>query len=123
MSMSTSMTLNDFCNNIGMPEKLKSNRAPEFCGRNLAFLKNLKRKGIGLTYSKPELKNQIWKVDLKIKEMKRRWHNKMRTRKLPKSLCDYDAKYTVTIMQILPRNLLQNRTCYKEVIEKTLYIP
>ena len=54
-----STTLNDICSNVRTPEKLKSDRAPEFCGQDSAFLKNANKRGIDLTYSEPERKNQI----------------------------------------------------------------
>ena len=77
-------TLNDFCNDFGTPEKLKSDRAPELCGRNSVFLKNAKDKGIDLSYAEPERKNQLWKVDLEIRELKRCWHNKMKSKNVPR---------------------------------------
>ena len=52
-------TLREFCSDVGIPEKLKSDRAPEFCGRDSEFLRNARSKGIDLTYSEPERKNQI----------------------------------------------------------------
>ena len=52
----TNQTLNDFCNDVGVPEKLKSDRAPELSGRNSAFLANAKNRGISLTFAEPERK-------------------------------------------------------------------
>ena len=34
------VSLNDFCNDVGIPEKLASDRAPELYGRKSAFLAN-----------------------------------------------------------------------------------
>ena len=75
---------NDFYNNVSIPEKLASNKAPELCSRKTAFLANAKSKGIDLTYAKPERKNQIWRVDPEIREPKRRTHNKMVSKGIPK---------------------------------------
>ena len=36
-SVTASTTLNDFCQDVGTPERLKSDRAPEFSGRDSAF--------------------------------------------------------------------------------------
>ena len=52
-------SLNEFCQDVGILEKLASDQAPDFCGRNSAFLKNAKGKGIDLTYAEPDRKNQI----------------------------------------------------------------
>ena len=121
-SVSASATLNDFCNDVGTPEKLKSNRAPEFCVRDSEFLKNARKGGIDLTYSEPKQKSQIWKVDHEIKEMKKRWHSKMQSRSIPKWLWDFGLKYVAKITQLLPRNLLQGRTGFEQVTGKTPYI-
>ena len=51
------VSLNDFCNDVGIPEKLASDRTPELCSRKSAFLANAKLKGIDLTYADPERKN------------------------------------------------------------------
>ena len=59
-------SLNEFYQDVGIPEKLASDQAPEFWGCNSAFLKNAKGKGIDLTYAEPDRKNQIYKVDLEI---------------------------------------------------------
>ena len=104
-SINANCTLNDFCKDIGIPEKLASNRALELCGRNSAFLATAKRKGIDLSYAKPERKNLIWKVDLEIRELKKRWHNKMRTKNAPKRLWDFGIKHSAKIMQLLPRTM------------------
>ena len=51
-------TLNNFCNDIGTPEKLKSGRAYELCGQNSVFLKNAKDKCIDMSYAELERKNR-----------------------------------------------------------------
>ena len=61
------MSLNQFCNNVVVPEKLKSDGAPELCWRNYEFLKSTKQKGIDLTYTEPERKNQIVPIDVEIR--------------------------------------------------------
>ena len=61
------MSLNDFCNNVGVSEKIKSDRAPELCRRNSEFLKYAKQKEIYLTYAEPERKNQIAPIGVDIR--------------------------------------------------------
>ena len=67
--MSANMSLNDFCNNVIIPENLKIDKAPELCGQNSEFLKSAKRKGIYLNYAEPERKNQIAPIDVDIREL------------------------------------------------------
>ena len=82
-------------------------------------MENPRKRGIDLTYPEPERKNQIWKVDLEIREMKRQWHEIMKTRRVPERLWDFGLKYSAKITLLLPRNNLQGRTGYEEVIGKT----
>ena len=80
------MSLNDLCNNIGIPEKLKSDKAPEFWWRNYEFLKSAKQKGIYLTYTEPERKNQIAPIDVYIRELRKRTHKKNESKKHAKEV-------------------------------------
>ena len=107
-----SVTLDEFCQDVGIPEKLKSDRAPELCGHTSEFLKNAQKRGIDLTYAEPERKNQIWKVDIEIRELKKRWHQKKKTKAVTNRLWDFGAKYISKIMQFLPCNSLNGRTGY-----------
>ena len=54
--MPANMSYNDFSNDAGIPEKLKSDRPPEFCEQNSENLKYAKQKIIDLTYTEPEHK-------------------------------------------------------------------
>ena len=62
-SVDASQTLNNFCQDVGVPEHIKSDRAPELCGRNSAFLALAKRKHIECTYAEPEQSKQMWKIN------------------------------------------------------------
>ena len=68
------MYLNDYCNVVSITEKLKSDKDPEFCGRNSEFLKYAKRKGIDLTYAEPKHKNRISPIDVDIRKLRKRTH-------------------------------------------------
>ena len=113
------MTLNDFCNDVGVPHKLKSDRAPEFCGRSTAFLANAKKRGIDLTYAEPERKNQISPIDVEIREIRKRTHNKMKAKNVPRRLWDYCLAHQTKLRQFLPRDKLQGRSAYEQVTGRT----
>ena len=83
------MSLNDLCNDVGIPEKLKSDRAPEFCGRNSELLKHDKRKEIDLTYAEPDRKNQIAPIGVDIGELRKHTHNKTKANNTPRRLWNY----------------------------------
>ena len=51
--MPANMSSNDFCKYVGIPENLKSDKAPEFYGRHSEFLKSAKLKGIYFSYAAP----------------------------------------------------------------------
>ena len=70
------MYLNGFCNEVGIPEKIKSYRSPYFCRQNSELLKYIKRKVIYLTYAEPEHKNQIVPIDVEISELRKHNHKK-----------------------------------------------
>ena len=74
--MHANTSLNDFCNDVGDTEKLKSDRAPEFCGRKSEPLKYTKRKGVDLTHYEPDHKNQIAPIDAEIREPRKHNHKK-----------------------------------------------
>ena len=80
------MSLNDFCNYVGILEKLKSDKSPELCGRNSEYLKYAKQKGIYMTYAEPERRNQISPVDVEIRELRKRTHKKIKATNTPRSL-------------------------------------
>ena len=113
------MSLNDFCNDVGEPHKLKSDRAPEFCGRSTQFLANAKKRGIDLTYAEPERKNQISPIDVEIREIRKRTHNKMKGRNVPRRLWDYCLTHQSKVRQFLPRNKLNGRSAFEQVTGKT----
>ena len=117
--VTASATLKEFFGDVGTPEKLKSNRAKEFCGRNLEFVRTAKKRQIDLIYSEPEHKNQIYDVDLKIQETRCRTHNKMKSKNVPKCLWDYCHKHSAQIRQIIPCNKLQGQTALESVTGRT----
>jgi hypothetical protein len=111
--------LNEFCTDVGVPANLKSDRAGELVGRTSDFYKLARKKHINLTYAEPERKNQIWPVDLEIRELKKRVKNKMRTKNAPARVWDFCLVHQAKISQLLSRNSLRGRTGYEEVTGKT----
>lgn len=73
-------TLSTFCNDLGIPAKLKSDRAPELCGKGSSFYKYARKQHIDLTYAEPDRKNQISAIDTEIRQLKKRTRSKMVSR-------------------------------------------
>lgn len=111
------LSLIDFCNDVGVPERLKSDRAPEFCGRGTQFWKTAKRKGCDVTYAEPERKNQIAPVDNEIGELRRRTHNRLL--KVPRRLWDFCLVYEAKTRRFIPRDRLRGRTPMEAVTGRT----
>ncbi|KAL7525108.1 hypothetical protein ACHAWF_001216, partial [Thalassiosira exigua] len=98
---------------------LKTDRAKEFVERMTDFMKLVKKRHIKMTYAEPERKNQITRVDSEIRDLKRRWHDKMRKKNAPERLWDYGLIHASKIMQILPRSQLRDMTALEAVTGKT----
>ena len=58
-SSSTADSLQRFCDDVGVPINLKTDRAKEFVDRMTYFRKLVKKRHINMTYAEPERKNQI----------------------------------------------------------------
>jgi len=112
---SAAESLRSFCDDVGIPQRLKSDLASEFVGRNSEFSKLAKKKDIALSYAEHGREHQIWQVDVTIRELKKRWHKDMIEKKVPRRLWSYGIKYAAKVMQILPSRRLNNRTPYEVV--------
>ena len=77
MSIKAAEMLQEFCEDVGISENIKSNRAPEFCAHDSPYLKLIKDKRFNLTYAEPEHCTEIYNLDITIKELKKHWHHKM----------------------------------------------
>ncbi|KAL7527756.1 hypothetical protein ACHAWF_002296, partial [Thalassiosira exigua] len=120
-SSSAADSLQRFCDDVGVPINLKTDRAKEFVERMTNFMKLVKKWHIKMMYAEPERKNQITRVDSEICDLKRRWHDKMRKKNAPERLWDHDygLVHTSKIMQILPRSqLVRDRTALEAVTGK-----
>ena len=115
---SPSDSLNEFCQDVSIPGKLKSDLAKEFVGPKSEFNKLARRRQIDLTYAEAKRTNEVFAVDIEIREMKKRWHSKMVAKSVPKRLWDFGLKHTTKILQCLPHSL-ESRTGYKTVTGKT----
>jgi hypothetical protein len=79
----------------------------------------VKKRHINLTYAKPDHSNQMWKMNVEIRELKKAYHKNMAKRKVPKQLWSYGFGQSAKIMQILPRTNLNNRTPMESVTGNT----
>ena len=73
----TAEALDEFIQDVGIPVDLRTGMASEFAGRNSEFVRLAKKRSIRLTYQEAGWSNQLWYVDLEIRELKKRWHRIM----------------------------------------------
>jgi len=74
---SAAEALDEFIQDVGIPVNLRTDMASEFTGRNSEFVKLARKWSIRLTYQEAGQSNQLWYVDLEIRELKKRWHQIM----------------------------------------------
>ena len=111
--------LSAFCDDVGTPKCLKSDRASELVGRATLFLKLARKRHINLKYAEPERVNQIHKVDIEMRKLKKRCRNKMIHKNAPKRVWDFARVHIAKLLQFVPRPTLNNCTGYEEVTGQT----
>ena len=108
--------LTEFCQDVGIPANLKSDLvAKEFHGQHSEFYRFAKKRQINLTWAEAEQTNQVYAVDLEIRELKKRWHCKMVAKQVPKQMWDFGLQHSAKIMQLIPCSSPSNRTGYELV--------
>ena len=111
--------LQRFIDDVGVPGDLKTDRAPELVGKNSKFLALMRREGIKPRSSEKGRSNQMHSINLEIREVKKRYHKKMRESGVPRRLWDYGVKHTTKLGQFIPRNKLDMRTPWESVTGNT----
>ena len=96
-------SLTDFSDDIGIPDTLTTDGAPEAVGPNSDFVKEANRLKVRLRRSEAGRSNQNFAAEREIGELKKRWRNRMLKRKVPKRLWDYGLVYESSILNFVPR--------------------
>ena len=112
-----SHALDAFCQDAGVPERLHSDRAKEYCANGCAFLQNVKKKQIDTTYTEPG-RHEMHNIDVLIRELKKRYQDKMRNKNVPSRLWPYVLEHQAKIMSLIPRGR-EGRSGYEIVTGKT----
>jgi hypothetical protein len=110
--------LAEFVRDVGVPTDLRADLASYFSGRNTDFVKEAKRLRIKLTYAEKGRHNQNHAAEREIRDIKRRWHNKMVSKGAPKRLWDYGVVHQAEIMSRMSRGKT-GRTGYEDVTGET----
>ncbi|KAI2489307.1 hypothetical protein MHU86_25280 [Fragilaria crotonensis] len=95
--------LTEFADDVGIPDSLLSDGAPEIVGPKTDFMKEVNRLKIRLKRSEVGRSNQNYAAEREIGELKKRWRNRMLKRKVPPRLWDYGLVYETNILNRIPR--------------------
>jgi hypothetical protein len=110
--------LAEFVRDVGVPTDIRTDLASYFTGRDTDFLKEVRRLRIKITYAEKGRHNQNHAAEREIRDLKRRWHNKMTGKRAPKRLWDYGIVHQAEIMSRMARGG-NGRTGYEDVIGET----
>jgi hypothetical protein len=110
--------LAEFARDVGIPTDLRADLASYFSGRHTEFVKEAKRLRVKLTYAEKGRHNQNHAAEREIRDLKRRWHNKMVSKGAPKRLWDYGIVHQAEIMSRMSRGRT-GRTGYEDVTGET----
>ena len=111
-------TLRRFANDVGIPDKLRSDLAPEITGKNTEFQAQVKLLRIDLTHSEKERSNQNHAAEGEIGHLKKRFRQKMVSKAVPKRLWDYGLVHQAGVLNRIARGKT-GHTGLKEVTGQT----
>jgi hypothetical protein len=97
------ITLTEFSDDVGIPDSLTSDGAPEMVGPKTDFMKEVNRLKVRLKRAEVGRSNQNYAAEREIGELKKRWRNRMARKKVPKRLWDYGLVYEAGVLNRIPR--------------------
>jgi len=95
--------LNEFCHDVGIPMDLKTDRAAAFVGAHSVFTKLICKKHINFCTSEPERANELYKVDIEMRELRCRLHTKFVNKNIPRHVWCFGLEHEAELTQFLPR--------------------
>ena len=90
--------LTEFTDDVGIPDSLMTDGAPEIIGPGTEFMKEVNRLKIRMRRSEVGRSNQNHAAEREIGELKKRWRNRMLKKKVPTRLWDYGLMYESNIL-------------------------
>ena len=111
--------LRKFIDEVGTSRDVKTDNATALVNKNSAFLKLLRKEGISHRFSEPGRSNQMYAINLEIRELKKQYYKKMRESNVPKRLWDYGIKHAARIGYFIPKQRLEGRSSWEAVTGDT----
>jgi len=109
--------LQHFISDVGIPDIMVTDNAPELTGRDSEFQKVCRHYKIKTRQTEPYTPRQN-RAELAIQEIKKRWRTKMTQRKVPKRLWDYGLVWVSEIANRTARGP-EARTPYEAITGNT----
>jgi hypothetical protein len=103
-SENIAQTLNDFVDDVGIPNTLICDLATEQVGPHTPMMKEIRKLRIKLHNSEKGRSSQNHRAETEIRELKRRWKARMVERQVPPRLWDYGIVYVSEILSITARS-------------------
>jgi hypothetical protein len=110
--------LTEFTDDVGIPDSLMTDGAPETIGPGTEFMKEVSRLKIRMRRSEVRRSNQNHAAEREIGELKKRWRSRMLKKKVPTRLWYYGLVYESSILNRIPRGS-QQRTGLEMVTGQT----
>ena len=111
-------TLTDMADDVGIPDNLTCDLAPELVGRHTEFMKEANRLKVRVRSSEAGRKNQNYAAESEIGTLKKRWRLRMNKKTVPKRLWDFGLVYESELLSRMARGP-DGRTGYEEVTGNT----
>ena len=111
-------TLIQFCQDVGVPEILTADLAPEMSGHQTEWMKTVRRRHIDMRWTEKGRKNQNMMVENEIGVLKRRWRKRMTEKGVPGRLWDCAMAHKSEILTRMSRGPT-GRTGHEEVTGNT----
>jgi hypothetical protein len=106
--------LEDFCDDVGIPQELWTDGGKECVGRNTEFRRTCNKRGIRLFTTEPGKKNQNHAAERDIGELKKRWRRRRTKKDASHRLWDCGMVHEAELMKRYARGR-DGRTGYEEV--------
>lgn len=120
-SANIAATLQDFADDVGIPDTLICDLATEQVGAHTPMMKEIRRLRIRLRNSEKGRSNQNHKAETEIREVKKKWKLRMREKNVPRRLWDFGLVYIAEITSIIARGT-NGRPGMEEILGQTVDI-
>ena len=96
-------TLRKFADDVGIPDRLRTDLALELSGKNTELQAQARKLNVDLTHSEAEKSKHNHAEDRDISDLKKRYRQKMLLKKVPKRVWDYGFVHQAEVLSRISR--------------------